>query len=126
MIRGAWLPEETREALAELLRCSSPASGIDMVVTASTWASPHTLLEVSDRRLRLLDDAVTHRVRFLDYGQCRRDRPPARLAAQETANLRVDLRNGRRLTFADLRPEAAAAIALHVRERLRRGRARRE
>ena len=128
VIRGAWLPEETREALGpELLRVLVTGERIDMVVTASTWASPHTLLAVSDRRLLwLLDDAVTHRVRFVDYGQV--DAIDHRLAwpRKRTANLRVDLRNGRRLTFADLRPEAAAAIALHVRERLRRGRARRE
>jgi hypothetical protein len=38
---------------------------------------------------------------------------------KRTAALRVDLHNGRRLTFADLRPETAAAIALHIRERIR-------
>ena len=61
VIRGAWLPEETREALGpELLRVLVTGERIDMVVTASTWASPHTLLAVSDRRLLwLLDDAVT-------------------------------------------------------------------
>lgn len=126
VIRGAWLPEEIRNALGpELLRVLVTGERIDMVVTASTWASPHTLLAVSDRRLLwLLDDAVTHRVRFVDYGQV--DAVDHRLAwpRKRTASLRVDLRNGRRLTFAELRPEAAAAIALHVRERVRRGRAR--
>ena len=125
--RGAWLPDETRAALGpELLRVLVQGERIDMVVTASTWASPHTLLAVSDRRLLwLLDDAVTHRVRYVDYGQV--DVVDHRLAwpRKRTANLRVDLRNGRRLTFADLRPEAAVAIVLHIRERLRRGTARR-
>src|SRR4051794_10877717 len=50
-VRGAWLRDEIRAALGpELLRVLSDQERIDMVVTASTWASPHTLLAVSDRR----------------------------------------------------------------------------
>jgi hypothetical protein len=119
--RGAWLSDAVRERLGpELLRVLADGERVDMVVGASTWASPHTLLAVSDRRLLwLLDDAVSHRVRFVDFAAI--EAVDHRLAwpRKRTATLRIDLRSGRRLSFADLRPEAAVAIALHVRERLR-------
>jgi hypothetical protein len=125
--RGAWLSEEVRERLGpELLRILFAGEPIDFVVATSTWASPHTLLAVSDRRLLwLLDDAVSHRVRYVDFGSI--DAVDHRLAwpRKRTATLRVDLLNGRRLSFAELRPETAAAIALHVRERVRLRTARR-
>jgi DnaJ domain len=125
--RGAWLAEEVRERLGpELLRVVAEGEPIEFVVHASTWASPHTLLAVSDHRLLwLLDDAVSHRVRYVDFAAV--DGVDHRLAwpRKRTATLRVDLRNGRRLSFAELRPETAAAIALHVRERIRPRTARR-
>jgi len=119
--RASWLLDEIRERLGpELLRMLAEGEPVELVVGASTWASPHTLLAVSDRRLLwLLDDAVSHRVRYVDFSSI--DAVDHRLAwpRKRTAALRVDLHNGRRLTFADLRPETAAAIALHIRERIR-------
>ena len=125
--RGAWLGEEIRERLGpELLRVLADGEPVDMVVSASTWASPHTLLAVTDRRLLwLLDDAVSHRVRYVDFSAVAGVDHRLAWPRKRTASLRVDLHNGRRLTFADLRPETAAAIALHVRERLRSRTARR-
>ncbi|HEX3317878.1 MAG TPA: J domain-containing protein [Solirubrobacteraceae bacterium] len=119
--RGAWLSDAVRERLgAELLRVLADGEQIDLVVSAATWASPHTLLAVSDRRLLwLLDDAVSHRVRFVDYAAVAGVDHRLAWPRKRTATLRVDLRSGRRLSFADLRPETAAAIALHIRERLR-------
>jgi hypothetical protein len=119
--RGAWLGEEVRERLGpELLRVLAVGEAVDMVVSASTWASPHTLLVVSDRRLLwLLDDAVSHRVRYVGYSAVAAVDHRLAWPRKRTATLRVDLHNGRRLTFAELRPETAAAIALHVRERIR-------
>jgi DnaJ-like protein len=125
--RGAWLPDAVRERLGpELLRVLTDGERVDIVVGVATWASPRTLLAVSDRRLLwLLDDAVSHRVRYVDYAAI--EAVDHRLAwpRKRTATLRVDLRSGRRLSFADLRPETAAAIALHIRERLRPRTARR-
>jgi hypothetical protein len=125
--RGAWLPEAMRERLGpELLRVLAEGEGIDLVVSTSTWASPHTLLAVADRRLLwLLDDAVSHRVRSLEYSAVAAVDHRLAWPRKRTATLRVDLLNGRRLTFADLRPETATAIALHIRERLRPRTARR-
>jgi hypothetical protein len=124
---GAWLGEEIRERLGpELLQVLAVGESVDMVVSASTWASPHTLLAVSDRRLLwLLDDAVSHRVRYVDFSAVAAVDYRLAWPRKRTASLRVDLHNGRRLTFAELRPETAAAIALHVRERLRPRTARR-
>src|SRR5215212_9177341 len=125
--RGAWLGEEVRERLGpELLRVLAVGEAVDLVVSASTWASPHTLLAVSDRRLLwLLDDAVSHRVRYVGYSAVAAVDHRLAWPRKRTATLRVDLHNGRRLTFAELRPETAAAIALHVRERIRPRTARR-
>jgi curved DNA-binding protein CbpA len=119
--RGAWLRDEIRERIGpELLRVLSEGEPVDLVVGASTWASPHTLLAVSDRRLLwLLDDAVSHRVRYVDFSDVAAVDHRLAWPRKRTASLRVDLHNGRRLTFADLRPETAAALALHIRERLR-------
>jgi hypothetical protein len=83
-----------------------------MVTPTSTWASPQALLAVTDRRLLwLLDDAPTHRVRSLRFRDVagidhRLGRPLRRSAV-----LRVRTTQGRRLSFADLRPATAAAIA---------------
>ena len=82
---------------------------VELVVGASTWARPAHARAVSDRRrpAGLLDDAVSHRVRYVDFSSI--DAVDHRLAwpRKRTAALRVDLhKNGRRLvTFAELRPE---------------------
>jgi hypothetical protein len=125
--RGAWLPDAMRARLGpELLRVLTDGEPVDLAVGASTWASPRTLLAVSDRRLLwLLDDAVSHRVRYVDYTAVAAVDHRLAWPRKRTAALRVDLHNGRRLTFADLRPETAAAIALHIRERIRPRTARR-
>jgi len=119
--RAAWLPDEIRERLGpELLRVLADGEPVELVVGVSTWASPHTLLAVSDRRLLWLhDDAVSHRVRYVDFTAVAAVDHRLTWPRKRTAALRVDLHNGRRLTFADLRPETAAAIALHIRERIR-------
>ena len=50
-------------------RAASRTRTVALVAVAETWASPQTLLVVTDRRLLwLLDDAVTGRVRALRFG----------------------------------------------------------
>jgi hypothetical protein len=114
---GAWLPEAVRRALGrELLVALEPEEAVALVTPTSTWASPQALLAVTDRRLLwLLDDAPTHRVRSLRFHDVadvdqRMGRPLRRSAV-----LRVRTTAGRKLSFADLRPATAAAIARHVR-----------
>jgi hypothetical protein len=113
---GAWLAEAVRRALGrELLVALEPEEAVAMVTPVSTWASPQALLAVTDRRLLwLLDDAPTHRVRSLRYRDVaavdqRMGRPLRRSAV-----LRVRTAAGRKLSFADLRPATAAAIAGHM------------
>ena len=113
---GWWLSSPLRRALGrELLAALEEGEDVAMVTPTSTWASPQALLAVTDRRLLwLLDDAPTHRVRSLRYRdvadvQQRLGRPLRRSAV-----LRVRTTGGRRLSFAELRPATAAAIARRV------------
>jgi hypothetical protein len=115
---GAWLPEAVRRALGpELLAALHPREDVALVTPASVWASPQALLAVTDRRLLwLLDDAVTGRVRSLDFSAIADVGTRLAWPRRRHAVLRVERRNGRRpLTFTELRPQTAEAIAEHVR-----------
>jgi hypothetical protein len=115
--RGAWLAEPVRRALgAELLEALHPGEPVRLVTPAGTWASPRTILAVTDRRLLwLLDDAPVARVRWIAFRDvvevARRVRRPRR----QVATLNVRTVSGRRHAFAELRPHTAAAIERHVR-----------
>jgi len=113
---GAWLSEPLRRALGrELLGALEDGEEVAMVTPVSTWASPQTLLAVTDRRLLwLLDDAPTHRVRALRFRDVAAVEERAGRPLRRSATLKVRTSAGRKLTFADLRPATAAAIALHV------------
>jgi hypothetical protein len=107
---GDWLSDDVRRSLgAELLAALEQDEPVELVTRASTWASPQTLLAVTDRRLLwLLDDAISHRVRSLAFQaitgvELRRRR--------RTSSVRVSRRRGRPIEFADLSPATAAAIA---------------
>jgi hypothetical protein len=113
---GAWLAEPLRRALGrELLVALDPEEDVALVTPAATWASPRTLLAVTDRRLLwLLDDVPTHRVRSLRYGAIAEVRHRLRRPLRRVAVLRVRTTHGREHEFSELRPETAAAIAGHV------------
>jgi len=113
---GAWLAEPLRRALGrELLVALEPDEDVALVTPAATWASPRTLLAVTDRRLLwLLDDAPTHRVRSLRYGAVAEVRHRLRRPMRRVAVLRVRTTHGRVHAFSELRPATAAAIAGHV------------
>jgi DnaJ domain len=113
---GAWLAEPLRRALGrELLVALEPEEDVALVTPAATWASPRTLLAVTDRRLLwLLDDAPTHRVRSLRYGAVAEVRHRLRRPLRRVAVLRVRTTHGREHAFSELRPATAAAIAGHV------------
>jgi curved DNA-binding protein CbpA len=115
-LAGAWLSEPLRRALGrELLGALEDGEDVAMVTPASTWASPQTLLAITDRRLLwLLDDAPTHRVRALRFRDVAAVEERAGRPLRRSATLRVRTSAGRKLTFADLRPATAAAIARHV------------
>jgi DnaJ-like protein len=115
-VAGSWLAEPMRRALGrELLVALEDAEDVALVTPAATWASPRTLLAVTDRRLLwLLDDAPTHRVREVRYGAIAEIGHQLRRPLRRVAVLRVRTTHGRRLTFAELRPATASAIAGHV------------
>ncbi|MEY2532989.1 MAG: hypothetical protein QOF29_899 [bacterium] len=115
-VAGAWLGEPIRRALGrELLVALEDAEDVTLVTPAATWASPRTLLAVTDRRLLwLLDDAPTHRVRSVRYGAIAEIRHALRRPLRRVAVLRVRTTHGRGLSFTELRPATAAAIAGHV------------
>ena len=117
--RGSWLAEPVRRALGpELLHALADREAVHFVTPASTWASPHAVLAVSDRRLLwLLDDAPVARVRSLAF---RDVESVTHRARRRAATLVVRTLAGRRHSFADLRPHTAAAIERHVRDALLR------
>jgi hypothetical protein len=117
-VPGHWLPEPIRRALGrELLDALEPDEPVELVTPAATWASPSTLLAVTDRRLLwLLDDAVGNRVRSLRFRDTTGVEQRPMWPRRSRARLRVQPRyGGQRWTFADLRPATAAAIAGRVR-----------
>jgi DnaJ domain len=115
--RGSWLPDAVRRALGpELLDALTDAEAVRLVTPASTWASPRSVLAVTERRLLwLLDDAPVARVRSLPFRDVaavslRRRRRDATLSLRTTG--------GRRHSFAELRPHTATVIERHLREAL--------
>jgi hypothetical protein len=115
-LAGGWLEEPLRRALGrELLVALDEGEAVALVTPAATWASPRTLLAVTDRRLLwLLDDAPTHRVRSLPYTAIAEIDHRLRRPRRRVAVLRVRTRNARTHAFSELRPETAAAIVGHV------------
>jgi len=116
---GAWLPAAIRRALGpELLSALELDERVDLVTPAATWASPSTLLAVTDRRLLwVLDDAVSNRVRYMRFRDVEHADHGPMWPRRSRAQLRVRPRYGRRRwTFSDLRPATATAIAGLVRE----------
>jgi hypothetical protein len=113
---GTWLAPAVRRALGiELLGALRRDEPVHFVVPTSLWASPRATLAVTDKRLLwLLDDAPANRVRDLRFARV--DEVAHRLAwpLRRRATLRVRERGGRAVTFADLAPQTAAAIAAHV------------
>jgi hypothetical protein len=115
--RGSWLPDPVRRALGpELLDALTDAEAVRLVTPASTWASPRSVLAVTERRLLwLLDDAPVARVRSLAFREVATVTLRTRRRAA-TLNLRTI--GGRRHSFAGLRPHTASAIERHLREAL--------
>jgi hypothetical protein len=113
---GAWLADPVRRALGrELLAVLADGEEVTVVTPTATWASPQALLAVTDRRLLwLLDDAPTHRVRALRLRDIEAVEHRLRRPLRRSAVLYVRTTAGRRLTFAELRPATAAAIARHL------------
>jgi hypothetical protein len=116
--RGAWLAPAIRRALGrELLEALEEREDVVYVTPTATWASARALLVVTDRRLLwLLDDVVMRRVDFVRFSRIASVDHHLRRPRRRVAILRVETVDGRRLTFSELRPQAAEAIARRVAE----------
>ena len=115
--KGARLSPAVRRALGpELLDALAVGEEVRLVTPASTWASPRTILALTDRRLLwLLDDAPVARVRAAPLRDVVSVEARARRPRRRTATLQLKMTNGRRHAFAELRPHTATAIERHVR-----------
>ena len=115
--RGPALSPAVRRALGpELLEALAEGEDVRLVTPASTWASPRTILALTDRRLLwLLDDAPVARVRTAPLRDVLEVQARSRRPRRRVATLQLKMTSGRRHAFADLRPHTAAAIERHVR-----------
>lgn len=121
-VAAHWLDPTMRRALGgELARSLHEGEDVLLVVPTSTWASPQARLALTDRRLLWLnEDAIGDRIRSLRYEQIARvDQRPS-WPRRRTATLRVRDRQGRRLIFAELRPDSAAKAVRFIRQQLAR------
>ena len=111
--RGDWLIVPLRLALGpELLDSLSPGEDVRLVTPTSTWASPRSILAVTERRLLwLLDDAPVARVHSLAF---RNVAEISHRVRRGKAALTVRTLAGRRHVFHDIRPHTAATIERHV------------
>jgi hypothetical protein len=115
--RGKALSPAVRRALGpELLEALADGEDVRLVTPASTWASPRTILALTDRRLLwLLDDAPVARVRAAPLRDIVEVQARSRRPRRKVATLQLKTISGRRHAFADLRPHTAAAIERQVR-----------
>jgi hypothetical protein len=111
--KGAWLIPPLRLALGpELLDMLNQGEEVRLVTPTSTWASPHAILAVTERRLLwLLDDAPVARVHSLVF---RNIAEISHRVRRKHAALTVRTIAGKRHTFHDLRPHTAIVIERHV------------
>lgn len=113
---GQWLPERTRWALGpELLGALEDGEAVHLVTPVATWASPRSLLALTDRRLLWLhDDAIMGRVRSLRFRDVDSVSHRLRRPRRRWAVLRLRTRAGKRISFGEVPPGAAAAIERQV------------
>lgn len=113
---GHWLAERTRWALGpELLGALEEGEAVHLVTPVATWASPRSLLVLTDRRLLWLhDDAIMGRVRSLRFRDVEHVTQRLRRPRRRWAVLRLRTRAGKRVSFGEVPPGAAATIERHV------------
>ena len=116
--KAAGLPAAVRRALGpELLEALAPGEEVRLVTPTSTWASPRTILALTDRRLLwLLDDAPVARVRTAMLRDVEQVAVRARRPRRQVVTLQLRMTSGRRHAFAEMRPHTAATIERRIRE----------
>lgn len=113
---GSWVTDRARAALGrELLAALDRRETVALVTPASTWASPRTLLAVTDRRLLWLhDDAVLGRVRTVRFRDVIAADVRLSWPRRQRATVRLREWDGRRHAFTGLRPAVAQRISQAV------------
>lgn len=109
---GTWLPEPLRRRLGwELLTALGDGEQVRLVTDAGRTGAGPARLALTDRRLLwLTEDAVGGRVDWVRFGIVS-EVTERRSRLGRRASLRLRTRTGRRVSFGDLEPAAAATIA---------------
>ena len=99
----------------ELLAALKDGEDVRLVTPASTWASPTTVLAVTDERLIWLqDDAIADRVQSVPLRAVTEIAVARKRFRRHAAAIRLKTVGGRRHTFAELRPSMAEDIVRRV------------
>jgi hypothetical protein len=108
---GGWLTPALRLALGpELLRTLLPREPVLLVTDAATWDAHDVRLVVTDRRLVWLrDDALTDRIRSVKIEDVAAAEPRVPRLGRR-GELRIEIREGRRIVFGEIRAELLPAI----------------
>lgn len=113
-------PAPFREVLgSELARAMEAGEQVVVVTDAATWDSFRVRLAVTDRRLLWLrDDAPTDRVRSLWWRQIATIDGRLRRPRRRVGELLVHPRDGRRVSFSELDPNALRLVLLGARRHI--------
>ncbi len=115
-VRAGWLPERVRRRIGGELRAALERDEpVEEVLPCATWASPATLLLMTDRRLLWLqDDSISGRVRSLRWRDVEHVHVRPRRLLRRRAALTIGTARGKDVTFAELRPEDARRLGVLV------------
>lgn len=113
---GHWLSERIRAGLPrELLRELDPYEDVRLVTAASMWQDPLVVLAVTDRRLLWAPQhTFSPRVHVLRHDEVATVSHRVRRPLRRRAVVQLATRAGRRVSFGDVEPGAAALIARNV------------
>ncbi len=109
-------PRVRRALGSELLKALADDEPVLVLTDAAAWDSPRVRLAVTDRRLLWLRaDAPTDRVRSLRWSAIRAVEGRLKGPRKRKGELRVQPRSGRRISFAELEPDALRLVLTRVR-----------
>lgn len=113
---GHWLSERIRAGLPpELLRELDPYEDVRLVTAASMWQDPLVVLAVTDRRLLWAPQhTFSPRVHVLRHDEVAAVSHRVRRPLRRRAVVQLATRAGRKVSFGDVEPDAAALIARNV------------
>lgn len=117
---GDWLPSGVRRTLGpELLRALRDREPVSAVASGYTGGSKAVVAATSHRLLWLLDEAVSGRIRSLDYTAIAGVKVDGGRPWRRGSRVTVRATNGKRFRFSHLDRTAAARLAWAIRPRPR-------